>query len=124
MKTSTDRKFATHRVAALLPLALLAMAPGFATAQDAEPETASMHVQLSDLDLASREGYAQARERLTRAASRLCQQVVKARYLEAQQAKSDCINEALAQVMPQVERAAVARRLAASNAPVAVASTR
>lgn len=112
----------TYRAATLLGLALLAIAPALSLADATQPESASMHVTLADLDLTSATGFHQARVRLAHAAWRTCEQVVAARYIEGHQAMLDCVGDAMARVMPGLEQAASAQRLAMNTATAAKAA--
>jgi UrcA family protein len=85
-----------------LGAALAAAIPNFAAAGDltpAKPETATTTVVLADLDLSTSAGSAKARERLTRAAERLCGRFRDDRRIADWATYVDCVHGTVASTL-------------------------
>jgi UrcA family protein len=97
-----------------LAVALAAATPNFAAAGDlasGKPETATATVALAGLDLSTPAGSAQARERLTRAAARLCRKFQDGRKIADWANYVDCVHDAVAGALErnQISGLSVAR---------------
>jgi UrcA family protein len=94
----------------LLAAALAAATPYFAAAGDlapGKPETATATVVLADLDLSTSAGSAQARERLTRAAERLCRRFRDDRRTADWPTYVDCVHDTVASALERSRISAV-----------------
>jgi UrcA family protein len=90
------------RRALFLAAALAAATPYFAAAGDlapGKPETATTTVVLADLDLSTSAGNAQAHERLTRAAARLCREFRDDRRIADWATYVDCVHDTVARAL-------------------------
>ena len=115
----TIKRISQYHVAALLSCCVACglMAAPAGAADRAATEASKTPVRLSDLDLGTRQGQEQARRRLSATATRLCNDVVDSRHVEATQAFADCVNDALAPALAELAHYAEAGSTAvAANA--------